>query len=268
MTTRQAWRFFGLALVLALPACATKKAPAVRPGTDFLRPYVGQQRVLRFQGDVERVVVRKKDRPQLPGTCDAAVQVRSAVVDKAGARLVLETIGTVAADDKPRPRCRRVPPSITLTMTGFSGESDVVGRLDQVLPTPEGYLRAYGVTFDRPPGAEPALAAASVDQVGASDQERRLEGRLTARPRRLFRVDPIYRDPRGKVKYEGEVEIEGVVGIDGRLYDGRVIGGLGGSEDEQRVRELLPMWRFEPGRRGNDLVPVKVKERLVFRIYY
>src|SRR5688572_13881537 len=145
MTTRQAWRFIGLALVLALPACATKKAPVARPGTDFLRPYVGQQRVLRFQGDADRVVVRKQDRPQLPGACDAAVQIRSAVQEKDGPRLVLETIGTVAAEDKPRPRCGRVPPSITLKLTGFSGESDVVGRLDQVLPTPEGYLRAYGV---------------------------------------------------------------------------------------------------------------------------
>ena len=39
-------------------------------------------------------------------------------------------------------------------------------------------------------------------------------------------------------------------------------------EDEQRVRELLPLWRFEPGKRGNDPVPVKVRERLVFRIFY
>jgi hypothetical protein len=41
-----------------------------------------------------------------------------------------------------------------------------------------------------------------------------------------------------------------------------------GSEDEQRIRALLPLWRFEPGLRGGDRVPVKVRERTVFRIFY
>jgi hypothetical protein len=30
---------------------------------------------------------------------------------------------------------------------------------------------------------------------------------------------------------------------------------------------MLPFWRFEPGR-GGDRVPVKVRERMVFRIFY
>ena len=70
---------------MALAGCQSA-GPKGRPGgppTDYLRGYVGQQRVLRFQGDQERVVVKKKDRPQLPGACDAAVQVRSAGCDGA-----------------------------------------------------------------------------------------------------------------------------------------------------------------------------------------
>jgi hypothetical protein len=265
MKKHAASRCLGIALALALPACATKKAPAVRPGTDFLAPYVGQQRVLRFQGDQARVEVKKKDRPQLPGACDAAVHVRSAVMEKAGPRLALETIGTTATE-KGRPRCRQIPTTIALTMTGFGGDTNsIVGRLDQVLPTPEGYLRAYGIPFDRPAGTEPALAASSPDQSQASDQERRLEGRLTVRPRRLFWVDPIYRDPRGAVKYEGEVEIEGVVGADGRLYRTRVRGSLDKAH-VAAIQRVLPMWRFEPARTGNDLTPAHVLSRLAFRI--
>jgi hypothetical protein len=264
MKRHAAWRVLGVALALALPACATKRG--VTPSTDYLRAYVGQQRVLRFQGDQERVVVKRKDRPQLTGACDAAVEVRSAVVEKGGPRLVLEAIGAANAE-KARPRCRNIPATITLSLTGFGGDSGpVVGRLDQVLPTPEGYLRAYGVPFDRPAGREPVLFASSVDQREANDQERRLEGRLTARPRRLFWVDPIYRDPRRAVRYEGEAEIEGVVGVDGRLYRTRVRGSLDKAH-VAAVKRVLPMWRFEPGRTGNEPTAAHVLSRLVFRIY-
>ena len=160
-----------------------------------------------------------------------------------------------------------MPATITLTLTGFGGDSGpVVGRLDQVLPTPDGYLRAYGIPFDRAAGSEPALAASSVNQVSATDQERRLEGRLTAPPRRLFWVDPIYRDPRRAVQYEGEVEVEGVVGVDGRFYRTRVRGSLDKAH-VAAVQRVLPMWRFEPARTGKDLTPAHALSRLVFRIY-
>lgn len=267
MKTQSASRILGVLLALALPACATKsKGPAAGPGTDFLRPYIGQQRVLRFAGDQDHVALKMKDRPQLPGACDAAVEVRSAVLEKAGPRLVLETLGAAAAE-KARPRCRPIPATITLTLTGFGGDTGaIVGRLDQILPTPEGYLRAYGIPFDRPAGAEPGLAASSVDQANATDAERRLEVRLTARPQRLFWVDPIYRDPRHAVQYEGEAEVEGVVGADGRLYRTRVRGSLDKAH-VAAVQRVLPMWRFEPARTGKDLTPAHVLSRLVFRIY-
>jgi hypothetical protein len=266
MNRHWASRFLGIALVLALPGCATKSRAPAGPGTDYIRGYVGQQRVLRFQGDEARVEVKRKDRPQLPGSCDTAVEVRSAVLEKGGPRLVLEPIGTAGAE-KARPRCRQIPGTITLSLTGFGTDSgSVIGRLDQVLPTPEGYLRAYGVAFDRAAGGEPAVAASSVDQREATDQERRLEGRLTQRPRKLFWVDPFYRDPRRAVQYEGEAEIEGVVGADGRLYRTKVRGSLDRAH-VAAIQRVLPMWRFEPGRTGNDPTPAHVLSRLVFRIY-
>jgi len=265
MKKQSAARLVGIGLVLALPACATKSRGPATPGSDFLRPFVGQHRVLRFQGDEARVAVRRKDRPQMAGACDAAVVVRSAALDKEGPRLVLESIGT-ANTEKARPRCRRIPPTITLAMTGFGGDAGAVtGRLEQILPTPEGYLRAYGVPFDRLAGTEPALAASSVDQTTATDAERRLEVRLTSKPRRLFWVDPIYRDPRGAVKYEGEVEVDGVVGADGRLYRSRVRGSLDKAH-VAAIQRALPMWRFEPGRMGNDYAAAHVLSRLAFRI--
>jgi hypothetical protein len=260
-------RLLPLALVLALPACAAKsKAPVGGLGNDFLRPYVGQHRVLRFQGDQERVVVKSTDRPQLPGACDAAVEVRGVFADKGGPRLVLEALGMANAE-KAHPRCGDIPARITLSLTGFGGEAAPTAlRIDQVLPTPEGYLRAYGVEFDRAAGSEPTLAASSPQQANTTDQERRLEAKLTAPPRRVFWVDPIHRDPRRAVRHEGEVEVEGIVGTDGRLYRPRLRGGLDKAH-EATILRALPLWRFEPARTGNDPTAAHVLTRLVFRIY-
>ena len=122
-----------------------------------------------------------------------------------------------------------------------------------VLQTPEAYLKDHGVAFDLAAGKAPAEPTA--------------EHFITTRPARLLWVDTIRRDPARKVRHEGEVEIEGVVGADGRLYDARILTTIN-SEDEQRVRAMLPFWRFEPGLRGGDRVPVKVRERTVFRIFY
>jgi hypothetical protein len=267
MTRQATARPLGVALALAMAACATKsKAPSVGPATDSLHGYVGQQRILRFQGDQERVVVRKDDRPSMPGACDAAVEVRSAALEKGAPRLVLETLGAASAETA-RPRCQRIPATITLSLAGFGGDSPaMLGRLDQILPSPEAYLRAYGIPFERAAGSEPSLAASSVNQVDATDQERRLELRLTARPRKLFWVDPIHRDPRRAARHEGEVELEGVVGVDGRLYRTRVRGSLDKAH-VSAIERVLPMWRFEPARTGNDPTPAHVLARLVLRIH-
>ncbi len=261
-------RAVGIAVAVVLAgACGPKRpaGPPAGPRTDFLRTYVGQQRVLRFQADRERVVVKKKDPAQLPGACDAAVQVRSAVLQRGAPVLVLESLGAPNAE-KARPRCKAHPATITLSLTGYESDppAPIVARLDQVLPTPDGYLRAYGVPFDLASVAEPTVAASS--HTNAPDEERRLGRRVTRWPRKLFWVDPVYRDPAHRVRHEGEVEFEAVVGADGRLYRPQIRGGLDKAH-VAAIERVLPMWRFEPAHAGKDAVPAHLESRLIFRIY-
>jgi hypothetical protein len=261
-------RVVGVAVAVVLAgACGPKRPAGPPPGprTDFLSGYVGQQRVLRYQADRDRVGVRQKDPAQLSGTCDAAVQVRSAVLQKGAPVLVLESLGAPNAE-KARPRCNSHPATITLTLTGYESAppAQVTARLDQILPTPEGYLRAYGVPFDLASAPEPAVAASS--QANAPDEERRMGRRVTTWPRKLFWVDPAYRDPAHRVRHEGEVEFEAVVGADGRLYRPQIHGGFDKAH-VAAIQRVLPMWRFEPARAGKDPLPAHVESRLVFRIY-
>ena len=254
-----------VALAAALPACATKsRAPAAGPGTDFLRPYVGQQRILRFRGDQAKVAVKKSDPAQLSGTCDVAVEVKSAAVARGVPQLTLETIG-MPATERGRPRCKAVPGMVTLTLTGYERDAAgvVLGRLDQILPTPEQYLRAYGVTFDLPAGSEPAVAASTVEHTGPTNEELRLQRRVTAWPKPLFWVEPTMRDPR--VRHEGEAVLEVVVGADGRIYRPVLQGGFD-PPHVAAIRRVLPMWRFEPARAGREALPAYHTVKTYFRI--
>src|SRR5438094_4162489 len=184
-------RAVGIAVAVVLAGACGPKRPAGAPAGprgDFLSGYVGQQRVLRYQADRDRVVVKKKDPAQLAGACDAAVQVRSAALQKGAPVLVLESLGAPNAE-KARPRCKAFPATITLTLTGYESDppAQVTTRLDQIVPTPEGYLRAYGVPFDLAAVAEPAVAASS--QTHAPVEERRVGRRLPAWPRKVFGGD-------------------------------------------------------------------------------
>src|SRR5262249_5664442 len=132
--------------------------------------------------------------------------------------------------------------------------TELEAALGQLLKTPEAYMKAFRVPFDAPeakPGAAPPVA----------------ESRITTPPTRLFWADAVYQDPAKKVRHEGEVEIEGVVGLDGRLYQPRVLTSLN-KEHEQCVLRVVPLWRFQPGKRGNEPAAAKVSERMVLRILY
>jgi hypothetical protein len=255
-----------LAALAALPSCQSgRRAPATAPSADHLRAYVGQHRILRGQGDRDRITLEKGDAAPISGACDVAVVVRSAALDKGAPLLVLDTLGD-ASTERSRSRCKEVPAAITLRVGGLESApaGQVTARLDQLVPTPEAYLRARGIAFDLAPAPEPAVAGAVEGRSNTTDDERRLGRRVTAPPRKLLWVDPVYRNPR--VHHEAEVEFELVVGADGRVYRPQVKGGLG-KEHVAAIHRALAAWRFEPARAGQEPIPVYHSTRAVFRIY-
>jgi len=240
----------------AAPRAPQPQAGPARP--DALAGYVGQRLVLRHVGDAAKPALKRAQLASAAGECDVVVEVRQARFDRGTAQLTLHMIGRprVARRGAREERCGDDQPQTVLTVSGFdpaASTADLEAALGQVLQTPEAYMRARGVTFEVPAAKAPGEPAP--------------DHMVTARPVRLLWFDPIRQDAARRVRHEGEVEVEGVVGADGRFYDARLLTAVN-SEDEQRVRELLPLWRFEPGRRGADRVPVKVRERLVLRIYY
>jgi hypothetical protein len=256
-----------LLLAVLLPGCrsAGSKRPSgpVAP-PDALADYVGQLRILRYQGDRQKIEVGPQTR--LAGQCDVAVEVRSVTFEDGEARFSLETVGLPAVRGH-RPRCEKTVTGMRLIVDGLPvspAKDDVSPRVDAVLQPPEAYLQAMGVAFDREPGKAPADVASR--EIDATGPERALARSVTAWPQPLLTVEAWYHDSTGRVRQESEVEAEGVVGTDGRLYRWRFKTSLS-DVHEKAVSRALSLWRFEPARRGDGVVGARIALHPVLRIY-
>jgi len=246
--------------------------PQAHPGLfpEFTRSLVGQRRILRFHGQKMSVSLKIDEAARGPGQCDVAVEITAAAYAGGSARFSLRTVGQPRLEGQPRAKrgkkgpCQELPGERSLVITGLEGGSAerLAADVGRVLLTPEDYLGLHGVHFDRPAAPDPKEVGDP--SLTASPAEKRLAASITVPQRRLLAIDPVYRSPNRKVHYEGEVELETVVGADGRLHQPRVVTSLG--EHEERVLRVLPLWRYEPARRGDQPVAVRVREAAILRI--
>jgi hypothetical protein len=254
-------------LALALPACQT--APKAPPSTmaglpDLLKPYDGALRILRHKGDERSVTIKAGVLPA--GTCDLAVKIRSVAFEGGVARFSLESVGLPRVAEK-RTRCRKLQPGLQLALTGFPGGGvtpEVTARIDEILQTPEAYLRSKGMAFDREAGSLPTEVASNL--ADGSDSERRLARSVTAWPRPLLTVDATYRDASGRPGHERLVAFESIVGTDGRLYKPLIKASVDRAH-EAALQNAIALWRVEPARRSDGPLGARVAFEGVLRVY-
>jgi len=253
-----------LAVVLLSGACKTagpRTAPTTGPGVDPLKRYVGDVRVLRYRADQKQITATTKG---LTGECDMVVRVRSAAFQKRGAAFALDTIGRPSVAGR-EPRCKGVQPTVQLVVADVTaGSSDLAGRVDAVLQTPDAYLRAKGVPFDRAESGAPKEVASP--DVLAPAAEAGLGRKVTAWPKVLLSVSPFAHDPSGRLRQESEVEFDAVVGTDGRVHDPRLKTTLSAAHQDL-VLGALSRWRYEPAHTATAPVAARVSSRLALRIY-
>jgi hypothetical protein len=258
-----------LLLALLAPACKTAgpKAPPAGPAplADLLRPYEGALRVLLHRGDEKALTLKAGE--SLTGACDIAVRVASVAFANGTARFTLETVGQPRVGERRAGRCKRLQPGMQLALTGFPAgpvTPEVTARIDEVLPTPEAYLKAKGTAFDRPQEKAPSEVASQL--ADASQDERRLTRSVVAWPKQLLSVDASYHDASGRARHERLVGVEAVVGTDGRLYKPQVKVSVDRAHDVA-IQNALAFWRFEPARRADAPVGARVSLEIVLRVY-
>ncbi len=256
----------GLALVTACrPARGPQAGPAPSLMADLARSYQGQARILPGLGEKAKISW-SRGAALAKGACDVAVLITSVRLDKGVARFTLEPIGLPRIETRTAPKCDKPPREYALSISGLDARgslADLSAVIDRLLVTPETYLAERGVTFSLRPAAKPGPIADK--RLKAKSEERTLARDVTRPEQLLLSVAPIRRDDRKEVRYQGEVSFEAVVGVDGRLHDPSLEGSLG--PHAERILKALELWRYEPARKGDTPVGLRLDQRTTFRVY-
>jgi periplasmic protein TonB len=85
-------------------------------------------------------------------------------------------------------------------------------------------------------------------------------------PKVIFRVDPEFSEEARKNKWQGVVVLKVIIGRDGKPQDVSVQRSLGMGLDEKAI-EAVKQWRFDPGTKDGQPVPVEVSMEVSFRLY-
>ena len=266
-----------LAVVLALAAsaCRTGGGTAQKPVTAaeppaFVQGLVGQQRILLNGGQSGGAARKRGETGLKPDACDAAVEIRQASFEGGTLRATLVYLGQPRVEGVAPRRgkpCAVVAES-AFALGGFTDgmESaaieEEVGRL---LQTPEGYLATAGVTVAKPGEVVEGIAATGVGTSTAP--ERNLARGVTAWPKRLLWVDVAVPAPKKGLRRESEVEVAGIVGVDGTLSEPKIATPLT-EEHLAVVKRGLTLWRFKPAVAGEGkVIAARTTSRLALRMY-
>ena len=85
-------------------------------------------------------------------------------------------------------------------------------------------------------------------------------------PKIISRVEPEFSEEARKNKWQGVVILRLIIGTDGKPHDITVQRSLGMGLDE-KAKEAVQQWRFEPGTKDGQPVPVEVSMEVSFRLY-
>jgi protein TonB len=86
-----------------------------------------------------------------------------------------------------------------------------------------------------------------------------------SQPSVLVKVDPEYSEEARKAKYSGTVLLQLIVDVDGKAKQVRVVKGVGLGLDERAV-EAVMKWKFAPGKKNGQPVPVYATVEVNFRL--
>jgi TonB family protein len=84
-------------------------------------------------------------------------------------------------------------------------------------------------------------------------------------PSVLYKVDPEYTEEARLAKYQGTVVVSAEIGTDGLAYNMKAIRGLGLGLDEKAI-EAISQWKFRPGSKNGQPVPVMATIEVNFRL--
>jgi periplasmic protein TonB len=91
-------------------------------------------------------------------------------------------------------------------------------------------------------------------------------GNGVSAPTPIYTPEPEFSEEARKAKYQGVVVLNGIIGIDGRVHNARVVRSLGMGLDE-RALEIVKLWKFNPGKKDGRPVDVEMGLEISFNLY-
>jgi TonB family protein len=156
-----------------------------------------------------------------------------------------------------------VPPDIKMPQLGPMGDpmAKVLGPASNGTGVGGGIGSGSGggVGSGRGPGVGPGWGG------GIGGGAYRVGGGVSA-PKILYRIEPEFSEEARKNKWQGVVILRVIIGTDGKAHEINVQRSLGMGLDEKAV-EAVKQWRFEPGHKDGQPVPVEVSFEVSFHLY-
>jgi protein TonB len=125
-----------------------------------------------------------------------------------------------------------------------------------------------GVLSQTPAAPPPPVAVRTTPTPAAAPGppaiKRYVQGGLVKLASPIRRVDPVYPQLARTARIEGVVELEGIIGIDGRIHDLKVKGGH--PFLVQAAVEAVRQWLYNPGTLNGELVEVIAPITVTFRL--
>jgi periplasmic protein TonB len=156
-----------------------------------------------------------------------------------------------------------VPPEIKLPQSGQLGDpmSKVIGTLSNGTGVGGGIGSGSGGGVGS--GSGPGVGPGHGGGIGGGAYH---VGGGVLPPKPIFSPHPDFSEEARKNKLTGMVVLRIIVGADGKPHDITVQRTLGMGLDEKAI-EAVRTWRFEPGTKDGQPVPVEVSIEVSFRLY-
>jgi TonB family protein len=156
-----------------------------------------------------------------------------------------------------------LPPDVVLPGAGLPLYGDPFAKIGPPSSGPGsgggiGTGRGGGVGPGRGPGVGPGEGG------GIGGGVYRVGGGVSA-PQVIYRIEPDYSDEARKAKFQGTVVLEAIVGMDGNVYDVKILRPLGLGLDEKTI-EAVKKWKFRPGFKNGKPVAIRVTFEVNFRL--
>lgn len=111
---------------------------------------------------------------------------------------------------------------------------------------------------------QPELEAAEESELRRSAYQIGTKGLVA--PVQIFTELPEYTPEATAAGVEGDVYIEAVVTVDGDVVEPKLVRGLADDELNRRALDSITKWKFEPGTKDDEPVPVVALFTVTFRI--